>query len=1235
MADKEIEQEAFGPNIWLVDDMYRRYQENPKSVGESWQDFFEDYRPDRATPRRADPQDSSNGGASKEKKPKDEGKAKSDGGRKGGSAATQTKGSDDQPKDEKKSSDDESSKADEGAGEVEDATPLRGIAARIAENMEASLEVPTATSVRTIPAKLLEENRRIINRYLAGRQGGKISFTHLIGYAVLRALETRPRMKASYDQVDGKPHIIERKRVNLGLAVDVERSGNRVLLVPNIKEADQLDFADFWSAYEDIIRKVRKNELSLEDFSGTTVTLTNPGTVGTSQSVPRLMPGQGLIVGVGAIGYPTEYEGADPRMMARVGVSKVITITSTYDHRVIQGAESGQFLAAVHDLLLGEDRFYDDLFASLNVPYQPVRWKRDHGPLDDADSTLVKQSRVIQLINMYRVRGHMLAELNPIGWEVLYHPELDLATYELTVWDMDREFLSDGLPGDKKRPLREIIETLRDAYCRTIGYEFMHISDPTEKRWIQERVESSEAYTLTNEERKHILDRLNAAEAFERFVHSKYTGQRRYSIEGADSLIPILDAVLEEATKAGMIEIVMGMSHRGRLNVLANIVGKPLQQIFDEFEGDVDPDTVQGSGDVKYHLGMTGRFASREGKELNVVLSSNASHLESVDPVVEGMARAKQGLIGPEGHFRVMPVLIHGDAAFPGQGVVAETLQLSQLSGYRTGGTIHVVVNNNIGFTTNPKEGRTSLYATDIAKSIQAPIIHVNGDDPEACVRVARLAFDYRQEFKKDIVIDMVCYRRHGHQEVDDPSFTQPAMYQKISDRRSVRKLYTQQLVNRGELSVEEAESLLDDFRNKLQKALDETKESLPPEPARARPPKTVGVLPPVETGVERDRLELIHEKLTTWPGDIEPHPKIKKMLEKRRGLLEKDASDWAHGEALAFGSLLLEGFRVRIAGQDTRRGTFSQRHSVLIDYRTEEEYMPLNHLAEDQAPFRSFDSSLSEFAAVGFEYGYSIANGDALVCWEAQFGDFANGAQVIIDQYIVAGEDKWKQPSGLVMLLPHGYEGQGPEHSSARLERFLTLAAEDSIQVVQPTTPAQYFHVLRRQMLRSVRKPLVVMTPKSLLRHAEAKSKTDEFTSGSFRETLDDPWLSSPDEVESILLCTGKLAFTMKDERNKREAKAAVVRVEQIYPFPEQQLGEIFDNYPNAKDLCWVQDEPENMGAWTFIQARLNRMGSDRLTLRHAARAESASPATGSPKVHEQELEDILNRAFEPPSDS
>ena len=1236
MADKEIEQEAFGPNIWLVDDMYRRYQENPKSVGESWQDFFEDYRPDRATPRRADPQDSSNGGASKEKKPKDEGKAKSDGGSKGGSAATQTKGSDDQPKEEKKSSDDESSKADEGAGEVEDATPLRGIAARIAENMEASLEVPTATSVRTIPAKLLEENRRIINRYLAGRQGGKISFTHLIGYAVLRALETRPRMKASYDQVDGKPHIIERKRVNLGLAVDVERSGNRVLLVPNIKEADQLDFAEFWSAYEDIIRKVRKNELSLEDFSGTTVTLTNPGTVGTSQSVPRLMPGQGLIVGVGAIGYPTEYEGADPRMMARVGVSKVITITSTYDHRVIQGAESGQFLAAVHDLLLGEDRFYDDLFASLNVPYQPVRWKRDHGPLDDADSTLVKQSRVIQLINMYRVRGHMLAELNPIGWEVLYHPELDLATYELTVWDMDREFLSDGLPGDKKRPLREIIETLRDAYCRTIGYEFMHISDPTEKRWIQERVESSEAYTLTNEERKHILDRLNAAEAFERFVHSKYTGQRRYSIEGADSLIPILDAVLEEATKAGMIEIVMGMSHRGRLNVLANIVGKPLQQIFDEFEGDVDPDTVQGSGDVKYHLGMTGRFASREGKELNVVLSSNASHLESVDPVVEGMARAKQGLIGPEGHFRRDARADPRRCRVPGPGRRGRDLaalaavrlpnrrndprrrqQQHRLHDESEGGPDEPLRNRHREEHPGPHHPRERRRSRGL-RSCSRDSRSTTGKSSSRTSSSTWCATD-----------DMGTRRSTTHR-----SPSRPCTRRSATGARSA-SCTPSNCVNRGELSVEEAESLLDDFRNKLQKALDETKESLPPEPARARPPKTVGVLPPVETGVERDRLELIHEKLTTWPGDIEPHPKIKKMLEKRRGLLEKDASDWAHGEALAFGSLLLEGFRVRIAGQDTRRGTFSQRHSVLIDYRTEEEYMPLNHLAEDQAPFRSFDSSLSEFAAVGFEYGYSIANGDALVCWEAQFGDFANGAQVIIDQYIVAGEDKWKQPSGLVMLLPHGYEGQGPEHSSARLERFLTLAAEDSIQVVQPTTPAQYFHVLRRQMLRSVRKPLVVMTPKSLLRHAEAKSKTDEFTSGSFRETLDDPWLSSPDEVESILLCTGKLAYTLKDERNKREAKAAVVRVEQIYPFPEQQLGEIFDNYPNAKDLCWVQDEPENMGAWTFIQARLNRMGSDRLTLRHAARAESASPATGSPKVHEQELEDILNRAFEPPSDS
>ncbi|HYN36872.1 MAG TPA: multifunctional oxoglutarate decarboxylase/oxoglutarate dehydrogenase thiamine pyrophosphate-binding subunit/dihydrolipoyllysine-residue succinyltransferase subunit, partial [Actinomycetota bacterium] len=1110
---------------------------------------------------------------------------------------------------------------------VEDAVPLRGIAARIAENMEKSIEVPTATSVRTIPAKLLEENRRIINRYLSSRSGGKVSFTHIIGWAVLKALESHPAMNTSYAEIDGTPHAVHHKSVNFGLAVDVERGGNRTLLVPNIKQADRLDFAQFFNAYEDLIRRVRSNELKVEDFADTTVTLTNPGTVGTSQSVPRLMPGQGVIVGTGAIAFPAEYEAADPKIIAQLGVSKLMTMTSTYDHRVIQGAESGQFLSLLHDMLLGENRFYDEIFSSVAVPYEPARWSRDHAA-DDIDEYLEKQSRVIQLINMYRVRGHLLAELNPIGWEILTHEELDLSHYGLSVWDLDRDFVTDGLPGPRKQPLRQILDTLRDAYCRTVGVEYMHMSDPSEKRWIQQRIEPGPA-DLTIEDKKHILDRLNAAEAFERFLHSKFIGHRRYSIEGADSLIPMLDALLEQAAGDGMVESVLGMSHRGRLNVLANIVGKPLPEMFREFAGDIDPDTVQGSGDVKYHLGMTGRFESRYGDELAVVLASNASHLESVDPVVEGMARAKQDVMGEEGEERVLPVLVHGDAAFAGQGVVAETMNMSQLSGYKTGGTIHVVVNNNIGFTTSPAEARSSTYATDLAKMIQSPILHVNGDDPESCVRIARLAYEFRRQFKRDVVIDLVCYRRHGHQEVDDPSFTQPQMYEKIKERRSVRKLYTEWLVNRKELTVEEAEGILDNFQERLQKAFEETKESKRTSMSVVPLPKMLAEVDVPDTGVPAERLEKIHRALTTIPEGFTPHPKLKKMFEKRALLLEKDAIDWAHAEALAFGSLLLEGFSVRLSGQDSRRGTFSQRHSMLVDFDTEDEYVLLNHLEPNQGRFMAYDSLLSEMAVLGFEYGYSVGNGDALVCWEAQFGDFVNGGQVIIDQYIVAGEDKWAQVSGLVMLLPHGFEGQGPEHSSARIERFLTLSAEDSLQVTQPTTPAQYFHLLRRQMHRSIRKPLVLFTPKSLLRHPEVKSATAELTGGKFHEVLDDPTISERENVKRIVFCTGKIAYTLREARDEAKAPVTIVRIEQLYPFPEDQLAEIVDRYPNATEAKWVQDEPENMGAWPFLQFRLGKVLPDRLVLTYAAQPESASPATGSPKLHEQEQKTLVKQAL------
>lgn len=1195
--------EVFGPNIWLVDEMYRRYQENPKSVGESWREFFEDYQPSRS--------DSDDKPEVKKSEP---------------SARVEA---DEAPRAQPAASP-PAAQEQTKSKLPEDASPLRGISAVIAQNMEASLAVPTATSVRTIPAKLLEENRRIINRYLAAGKRGKISFTHMIGWAILKALEARPAMKASYAKIDGKPHVVQHKHVNFGLAVDVERSGSRILIVPNIKDADELDFSGFWNSYEELIRKVKANELKPDDYAGTTITLTNPGTVGTTQSVPRLLEGQGLIVGTGAIAYSSEYEASDPQLLARIGVSKLLTITSTYDHRVIQGAESGQFLASIHDLLQGAERFYDEIFASLKVPYQPVRWSRDFAPFDDEDARLEKQSRVIRLINMYRVRGHLLAELNPIGWEVLHHPELDLSHYGLTVWDLDREFFTDGLPGPPKQTLKRIVDTLRDSYCRTVGVEYMHISEPEEKRWIQEKVEGTATDDLDIAEKKHILDRLNAAESFERFLHSKYVGNKRFSLEGAESLIVMLDVLLESAADDDHLEAVMGMSHRGRLNVLANTVRKPLSEIFKEFEGTIDPETVQGSGDVKYHLGMTGRFTSRAGNDLAIVLASNPSHLEAVNPVVEGMVRAKQDMLGDHADDKVLPILLHGDAAFAGQGVVAETFNMSGLQGYRTGGTVHICVNNLIGFTTAPHAGRSTTYATDIAKMVQAPILHVNGDDPEACSRVTRLAYEYRQRFSKDVVIDLICYRRYGHNEADEPAFTQPSMYAKIDDRRSVRKLYTESLLNSGDLSVEEVEKTLDDFHERLKSAFDQTKESKAPEPVVARPPKVVGVLAHVDTGVEEDRLRLVHKTLTTFPQGFEPHPKLKKMISKRASILDEGKIDWAHGEALAFGSLLLEGIDVRLSGQDSRRGTFSQRHSVLVDHRTGEEYTPLNDLAGGQARFRSFDSLLSEFAVMGFEYGYSVANGDALVCWEAQFGDFVNGGQVIVDQFIAAGEDKWEQASGLVLLLPHGYEGQGPEHSSARLERFLTLSAEDNIQVAQPTTSAQYFHLLRRQMHRTVRKPLIVITPKSLLRSPAAHVGLGAFTGGHFKETLDDEQVANPEKVRRILLCTGKIAYGLMKQRDDSAADAAVVRIEQLYPFPAEQLFEIFERYPQATEITWVQDEPENMGGWWFIYSQLRGTLPDRVSLSHFARAESGSPATGSPTVHAQEEEELFKRALD-----
>jgi len=1202
---------SLGPNAWLVDEMHDQYLTDPNSVSESWREFFADYQRGTSAPPGAAPQHTPPVAAPSTSTPTAT-----------ASAATATAATKPAP-----------------AAELPEGDRLRGAAARIVENMETSLSVPTATSFREVPAKLLEINRKTINGYLGRTRGGKVSFTHLIGYAIVRAIADHvPVMNSTFERgSDANPYVTRHKHVGLGLAVDVEKSdGSRTLLVPCIREADALNFAEFHTAYEEIIRKVRTNKLSPDDFAGTTVSLTNPGTIGTKQSVPRLMPGQGLIVGVGSIDYPTAYQAADPRAIADLGLSKVITISSTYDHRIIQGAESGIFLQRVQELLLGQHNFYDDVFHSMGIPYEAVKWQRDTNPADRADSAIEKQIAVNTLINMYRVRGHLIADLDPLSSEEpTMHPELDPATYGLSIWDLDRDFLTGtgaGLyapvGGRPRMSLDNILDVLRDAYCRTIGIEYMHIQEPAEKRWIQEHVEGVSP-SFSPEEQRHILERLNAAEAFEKFLSTKYVGQKRFGLEGGETTIPILDTLVGEAADSNQQRAILGMAHRGRLNVLANIVGKSYDQIFREFEGNIDPETIQGSGDVKYHLGQSGFFTSRNGNTIPVELAANPSHLEAVNPVVLGMARAHMDTAETD-NYPILPVLIHGDAAFAGQGVVAETLNLSLIKGYRVGGTIHVIINNQLGFTTPPDSARSSEYPTDIAKMVQAPIFHVNGDDPEACVHVAKLAFQYRQRFNKDVVIDVVCYRRFGHNEGDDPSYTQPQMYAKIDARRSVRKIYTEALVKRGDITLEQAEGALDDYQSRLQEALDETRQTAPPPVTEALPPRgTRGVLPHVETGVERSVINQIYETLSTHPTGFTIHPKLARQFKNRDQMFHDGEVDWSLAESMAFGSLLIEGVSVRLAGQDTRRGTFSQRHSTLVDYETGREYVPLSMLAKDPTQLWIYDSLLSEYAALGFEYGYSVANQDVLVAWEAQFGDFANGAQIIIDQFLVAAEEKWEQLSGLVMLLPHGFEGQGPEHSSARLERFLTLSAQDNIQVVNATTSAQYFHLLRRQMHRERRTPLIVMTPKSLLRARSAHSPIEELTTGHFREVIDDASVTDPASITKVVLTTGKVGHDAIAHRDEVGAPAAVVRIEQLYPWPGEQIAEILQRYSNAHEVVWLQEEPKNMGAWNFVKGRLYGPHGDSHKIYRVSRADSASPATGSAAMHVLEQRQILTKAF------
>ena len=1110
-------------------------------------------------------------------------------------------------------------------------TALRGAPMRTAKNMESSLTVPTATSVRAVPMKLVIDQRTVINNFLRTSKGGKVSFTHLIGYAMVKALAAMPDMNNAYDVVDGKPHLIENPSINLGIAIDIRKGETRQLLVPNIKGCENLNFFQFWSAYEQVVKKTRDGDLQVSDFAGTTASLTNPGGIGTNHSVPRLMNGQGMILGVGSIDYPAEFQGMSPSRLTDLGVSKVTTLTSTYDHRVIQGATSGEFLKKMHELLLGQDRFYDEIFEALRIPYEPLRWSPDVSA--HRDSQVSKTARVLELVNAYRTFGHLVADTDPLEYRQRSHEDLRLETHGLSIWDLDREFAV-GTFGGKDRvylPLRDIIGILQDSYCRTVGVEYMHIADPRQREWFQQRMERPHT-PLTHEEHMHALDKLNEAEVFETFLQTKFVGQKRFSLEGGESLIVLLDEIAQRAANDSLDEVCIGMPHRGRLNVLANIVGKKYASIFKEFDGQVDR---SGTGDVKYHLGAEGTFVAANGATIKASVAANPSHLEAVNPVLQGIARAKQDTLGAD-DYPVLPLTLHGDASFSGQGVVFETLQMSQLRGYKTGGTIHVVVNNQVGFTTAPSESRSSTYCTDVAKAISAPVLHVNGDDPDSCIRAARAAFDYRQKYHKDVVIDVVSYRRRGHNEGDDPSFTQPNMYDLIEQKRSTRRLYTESLIGRGDISMQDAEDVMNRFRSRLENVFREVRETSEADDDYRKVPYYPTKPDARLTEITQDMLKTIADVHTQFPEGFVVHPKVMPQLERRAQAILEGPIDWATAEMIAIGSLLMERRPVRLAGQDSRRGTFSQRFAAIVDRVTNEAWVPLKHLTEDQGTFDVFDSLLSEYAALGFEYGYSVARPDALVMWEAQFGDFVNGAQIISDEFVASGNAKWTQKSGVVLLLPHGYEGQGPDHSSSRIERWLQLCAENALAVCQPSTPASYFHLLRQHAYVNFHRPVVIATPKSMLRNKLATSQPEDFTSGAWHPVLDDPTVEDPSKVERLILCSGKVRWDLVASRDKRglAGKVAIVALERLYPLPSEELAKALKRYAHVDDVRFVQDEPENQGGWPFLSAHLpadvkRYFPEYDLRMRRVSREWSSAPSVGSLKVHKTQEEVLLDAAL------
>lgn len=1221
--------EDFGANAWLVDEMYKKYIVDKNSVDQAWWPTLERYEAaQQATavaPAATAPAAAAQPAA-----------APAHGAPATGTTTQPARTTNVAPRTapipadapRKAAAGGATAPADEQA-DVDQVTPLKGMARALSKNMDESLTVPTATSVRTIPAKLLIDNRIVINSNLRRNRGGKVSFTHLIGWALIQTLKDFPSQNVAYADVDGKPSIVVPAHIGLGIAIDVPKpDGTRSLLVPSIKRAETLDFNEYLAAYEDLVKRGRENKLTPADFQGTTISLTNPGGIGTVHSVPRLMRGQGCIIGAGALDYPAEFQGASEEVLVNLGISKTITLTSTYDHRVIQGAGSGEFLKLVHERLTGGKNFYEEIFAALRVPYKPIQWASDINV--DISGAIDKSARVQELINSYRVRGHLMADVDPLEYVQRTHPDLEIESHGLTFWDLDREFVTGGIGGKRTMKLRDILGVLRDSYCRKIGVEYMHIQDPEERIWLRDKLEVPYAKP-TSEEQLRVLEKLNEAEAFETFLQTKYVGQKRFSLEGGESVIPLLDAMLIDAAEDGVDSVDIGMAHRGRLNVLSNIAGKTYGQIFREFEGTAKK---TGSGDVKYHLGTSGVFTAPNGTQVPIHLAANPSHLETVNGVLEGIVRAKQDL-KPIGSFTTLPILIHGDAAMAGQGVVYETLQMSQLRGYRTGGTIHIIINNQVGFTTLPMDSRTGVYSSDVGKVVQAPIFHVNGDDPESVVRVAQLAYEFRQRFHKDVIVDLICYRRRGHNEGDDPSMTQPLMTDLIEAKRSTRRLYTEGLVGRGDITAEQYESAKQDFQDRLERAFMETHAAqtgtIPVIDqsgigAAEKTPDIAG--PALDTAVATEVIHRIGDAHANVPVGFTVHRKLQQLLAKRQEMSRSGDIDWGFGELLALGSLLIEGTPVRFAGQDARRGTFTQRHAVFHDRANGQEWIPLLNLSDEQARFWIYDSLLSEYAALAYEYGYSLQREDALVVWEAQFGDFANTAQAVIDEYIAAAEQKWGQESSVVMLLPHGYEGQGPDHSSARIERYLQLCAEDNMTVARPSTPANYFHLLRRQAYARPRKPLIVFTPKSMLRLRGATSSVEDFTTGSFQPVIDDPNVTDRAGVQRVILTSGKVYYDLESALQKApDSRIAIVRVEQYYPMPAIELTRVLAEYPNA-ELVWVQDEPENQGAWPFISLVLAKhLANDRISV--VSRSASAAPSTGSAKVHAVEQEELIARSL------